>query len=88
MAPAEHKEISAVCYGTGMQSLTYRGQNIFQHGGVCFGINSNVVFVPELQMGMFVVANDKNFGRFWTNVLSRRILDQQLGLEPVDWAPR
>lgn len=73
-------------YGAGQAMYTYRGHYIIEHGGTLPGQKSQVIRVPGSGIGVAVMVNDHEFGTGFYQVVRRRILDQLLGLEPIDWA--
>jgi hypothetical protein len=75
-------------YGFGQKMYTYRGHHVIEHGGADPGQMSQVARVPGAGIGVVVMVNDHEFGTGFHQVVQRMILDQLLGLEPVDWATR
>jgi CubicO group peptidase (beta-lactamase class C family) len=70
-------------YALGFEVRDYRGYRIITHTGGLPGYTSRVTFVPELKLGISVLTNQENSDAFDT--VTRRILDEQLGVGPTDW---
>jgi CubicO group peptidase (beta-lactamase class C family) len=69
-------------YGLGWSLGEYRGYSIAQHGGASDGMNTQLVMVPELELGVVVVSNTFNNFRM---ALANTIIDRIAGLEEKDW---
>ncbi len=70
-------------YTLGWRISYYEGYRMFQHGGATDGINSIIVLVPELDMGIFVAGN--LFCGFRPAIV-RWIIDRTLDIErDHDW---
>ena len=69
-------------YGLGFRLGYYEGVRTSQHGGATDGMNTNLVLVPELDLGIVVVTNTFNT---FMNALANRIVDRYLGLDDRDW---
>ncbi|KAF9070759.1 beta-lactamase/transpeptidase-like protein [Rhodocollybia butyracea] len=81
-------EIGPVVYGGGQMASTYRGHNGIQHGGATPGFHSQVVRFPLENFGVAVLTNDDAYGEQYMEVIKWRIIDEILGLEPIDWDSR
>ena len=55
---------------------------------VLLGFISSVVRLPWDNIGVAVFSNDNDFGGFLTQSITYRLLDEALGLEPIDWNGR
>lgn len=69
-------------YGLGWSLDEYRGFQRSQHGGATDGFNTNLVLIPELDLGIVVVTN--TFSSYQVAV-ANEIVDRIAGLEPRDW---
>jgi hypothetical protein len=69
-------------YGLGWSLDRHRGYAIAQHGGATDGMNTQLVLVRELYLGIVVVTNLFNNFRL---ALANEIIDRIPGLEPHDW---
>ncbi|MCL5255380.1 MAG: serine hydrolase [Gammaproteobacteria bacterium] len=70
-------------YGLGWTLDNYRGFQRSQHGGATDGFNTNLVLVPELDLGIVVVTN--TFSSYQVAV-ANDIIDRFAGLERRDWS--
>lgn len=59
-----------------------------RHGGDVPGFTSQVTRVPALGVGFFTAINDDDVGAVLKGPIVYRILDDLLGLEPIDWEER
>ncbi|MCP1726184.1 CubicO group peptidase (beta-lactamase class C family) [Natronospira proteinivora] len=69
-------------YGLGWGLAQYRGMSIARHGGATDGMNTQLVLVPELDLGVVVVSNLFNHFRM---ALANTVIDRVAGLEEKDW---
>jgi CubicO group peptidase (beta-lactamase class C family) len=69
-------------YGLGFRLSYYEGLRTSSHGGATDGMNTNLVLVPELDLGIVVMTNTFNT---FMNALANRVIDGYLGLEDRDW---
>jgi CubicO group peptidase (beta-lactamase class C family) len=69
-------------YGLGWGLGDYRGYSISQHGGATDGMNTQLVLVPELDLGIVVVTNTFNNFRV---AIANTVIDRIAGLEERDW---
>ncbi len=72
-------------YGLGWAVGSYRNNTIIQHNGGIDGFLTNVVFLPERDLGIVVLTNG---GDLSPDVVSLSVLDHFLGADPVDWVER
>ncbi|KAJ7144729.1 beta-lactamase/transpeptidase-like protein, partial [Mycena crocata] len=84
---AEFPETSPKVYGCGQNRFSYRGHEIVEHGGSNPGFKTIISRLPHDNIGVVVLSNDDNGVRIMEPV-KFRIIDELLGLEPVDWAGR
>ena len=73
---------SLASYGMGWRLSTFEGVRISQHGGATDGMNTNLVLVPEENLGVVVTTNTFNS---FMNALANRVLDRYLGIEDREW---
>lgn len=70
-------------YGLGWNLSDYRGRLVVEHGGAYDGMYSQVVLVPEEQLGLVVLTNSMtSIG----SALKYVVLDQYLGGATRDWS--
>lgn len=72
-------------YALGWDVTDYKGRRMLRHGGATDGMNTNLVILPNEQIGLVIVTN--NFNRFMS-VLANHILDELLGEPATDWNER
>lgn len=70
-------------YGLGFFVENYRGTKVVQHGGHIDGFIADQCFVPEKDFACSVLTNSEN--PYGARVIRYLLLDEALGLEPVDW---
>ena len=85
---ANSPEHGAKLYGLGQWSTTYRGIDIVSHTGSIHGHLSVMMRVPSRRIGFWISVNDEDLGGSFLNVVSNRLLDELLGLDPIDWETR
>lgn len=69
-------------YGLGWYLEDYRGFATVSHGGATDGFNTQIMLVPELELGIIVIGN--TFENFRPAV-TRTIIDRIAGLPQHDW---
>ena len=69
-------------YGLGWRLSDYEGRRMSQHGGATDGMNTNLVLLPEENLGVIVVTN--TFNNFM-NALANRVLDRFLEIDDREW---
>ncbi|HEU4718771.1 MAG TPA: serine hydrolase [Bacteroidia bacterium] len=67
-----------VSYCLGWTTADYHGKQLFWHNGGASGFLSTVCFIPELNLGIVVLANSDNNNLF--NALRQQIIDAYMGL--------
>ncbi|WVR08320.1 hypothetical protein IAU60_005373 [Kwoniella sp. DSM 27419] len=72
-------------YGLGQWRYTYRGHELIGHYGGVFGQLSFMLRVPTKGIAMIVGVNDWTYGQWMIQAVGFTLLDQILGLKPVDW---
>ena len=81
-------EVSPIFYGLGQFILHYRGHLIYSHGGGLPGQLTWSFWLPNEGHGLFIATNDDVGGNIVGQAFSYGILDQLLGLEPINWESR
>ncbi|UCC73781.1 MAG: serine hydrolase [Gemmatimonadota bacterium] len=82
-----YDELGHGAYGMGFRVTSYRGHKVVQHGGGIDGFIALLSFMPRDRIGMIILTNQGADNPVPT-IVARRVYDQLLGLEPVDWAGR
>jgi len=72
-------------YGLGWNLGTYEGRRTSRHGGSTDGMNTNLVLVPEENLGVLVLTNSHNN---LMNAIGNRIIDDFLGIPDRGWGDR
>ncbi|KAJ7607677.1 beta-lactamase/transpeptidase-like protein [Roridomyces roridus] len=85
---ASAPELSPIVYGGGQRRGTYRGFELIEHGGSVVGFKSQVLRIPDQNLGVAVLSNDESFGTEIVETIKFRILDKVLQLPPIDWTAR
>ncbi len=80
-------------YGLGWFVQEYRGHELVLHPGNIDGFAAEVVLIPEIRTGYFVVINSSGWGLFGNSSLCQRVLTYQiadalLNLPNYDWNRR
>ncbi|HME67813.1 MAG TPA: serine hydrolase [Streptosporangiaceae bacterium] len=70
-------------YGLGWFVGRYRGHRLLEHGGGIDGFLTECMLLPDDGIGVAVMTNTTS--SVMTPVVAYRILDELLGLEPLDW---
>ena len=70
-------------YGLGWMIGRYRDHRLAEHGGDIDGFQAECVLLPDDGIGVAVMTNTSSSAM--TPVLAYRVLDELLGLEPLDW---
>lgn len=74
-----------VAYGLGWRLGDYRGRRTASHTGATDGMNTNLILVPEEELGVVVLTN--TFNTFML-ALANEVIDRILGEEDGDWLQR
>jgi beta-lactamase class C len=69
-------------YAYGWRVYEYAGQTVVAHGGTVDGYGAQIMFVPDLDLGIVVLSNSRS-KRLWR--IAPMFLDLILGLPPSDW---
>lgn len=86
-SPIRYDELGHSAYGLGLVVTSYRGHKVVRHGGGIDGFISLLSFMPRDGIGMIILSNLSGDNPV-PAIVSRRVYDQMLGLEPVDWVSR
>jgi CubicO group peptidase (beta-lactamase class C family) len=70
-------------YGLGWQLSERNGRRIVSHGGATDGMNTQLVMVPEADLGVVVLTNTFNG---FMSALANDVVDRMLGEAGTDWA--
>lgn len=81
-------ESGEITYGMAQLMCTYRGHRLIEHTGTIPGQASRIVRIPGSGVGIAIVANELDLGFHFVMVASYRIMDNMLGLEPINWEKR
>jgi CubicO group peptidase (beta-lactamase class C family) len=79
-------ELDALGYALGNMAFCYRGHRLNVHGGSQIGFASQVLVLPDAQVGVSVQTNA--FGSSLPLALGLALVDRLLGVEPIDWGAR
>ncbi|KAF7303230.1 Beta-lactamase class penicillin binding protein [Mycena kentingensis (nom. inval.)] len=85
---ASFPDLSPIVYGGAQMRGSYRGFEYIEHGGATIGHRTQITRVPSQMLGVAVLSNDNEYGSQLMEAVKFRIIDEALGLEPVDWAGR
>ncbi|GLB41349.1 putative beta-lactamase [Lyophyllum shimeji] len=85
---ADFPELSPLVYGGGQARGTYRGHDLIEHGGDVPGYHSQVTRLTNDGLGVMVFSNDNPLGALTMEIVKYRLIDEALGLEPIDWNTR
>jgi CubicO group peptidase (beta-lactamase class C family) len=80
-------ELSNSLYGLGRAMQTYKGYKIATHTGSIDGFYSNLTFIPQQELGIFMVYNGSAAG-IMRSVLAFPVIDQLLNLSYTPWSER
>jgi CubicO group peptidase (beta-lactamase class C family) len=70
-------------YGLGWMIGRYRDHRLVEHGGGIDGFQTECMLLPDDGIGVAVMTNTSS--SVMTPVVAYRVLDELLGLEPLDW---
>ena len=85
--PDSDPEIGPASYGLGLAVTTYRGHKLVLHSGGIDGFISAMSWLPDDKIGVMVLTNFSGTNPVPT-LVTRKVFDLLLGLEPIDWAKR
>lgn len=81
----EHPDIFKEGYGLGWFVGRYRGHRMLNHEGHRPGFFSDVALLPELKIGIVLLCNSGNDGRFVISSIRNMLLDHLIGASGTDW---
>jgi CubicO group peptidase (beta-lactamase class C family) len=81
-----HAEIGASHYGLGLASERYRNHRMVGHGGSMPGWSSQMLLLPDQQVGVVVLTNRDPTPI--PHMLAFAVFDAVCGLESIDWYTR
>ena len=79
-------DIGPTTYALGVAVTNYRGHKLVIHGGGIDGFLSQMSWLPNERIGAIVLTNSTAANI--ANIITYKIYDTFLGLEPVDWIGR
>jgi CubicO group peptidase (beta-lactamase class C family) len=82
------EEIGPTTYGMALSVSNYRGHRLVQHGGGIDGFISQMSWLPDQRIGVVVLTNMSGEANPVPDLVSMRVFDDLLGLEPIDWNAR
>jgi CubicO group peptidase (beta-lactamase class C family) len=80
------RELHSMGYALGNLVFAYRGHRLHLHGGSQVGFASQVLVLPDAQLGVAVLTN--TYGSKLPMALGLTLVDHLLGLEPLPWGSR
>jgi CubicO group peptidase (beta-lactamase class C family) len=80
------KELLHPSYGLGWIIDPYRGYHQVQHGGNIDGFSAMAAFLPQEKIGVVALANQESSSL--PSIITYRVFDLLLGLEPAPWSER
>lgn len=83
-----YAEISIPNYGIALFVRHYRGHRLVHHAGEIGGFRAEIAWLPDDGAGAVVLTNSNGEARVVKTVILRRLLDELLGLDPIDWNAR
>ena len=70
-------------YTPGLIVRDYRGRKVLTHGGILPGFVSQVVMIPDADLGVAVLTNQESGAAF--NAIAYHVVDHYLDAPPLDW---
>ena len=86
MATPQFPASAAEHYGLGIGVGSSHGARTLQHGGGGFGFLSNMIWYPELELGIAIMTNSSSNNLVFS--LEPQILDEIIALDPVLYTQR
>lgn len=80
--PGNNREAAITAYALGWTVTSWNGRTIYRHGGATDGMNTNLILIPEENVGIFITTNTFNT---FMNALGRMLKDYYTGAEFRDW---
>jgi CubicO group peptidase (beta-lactamase class C family) len=87
-SPDQYPELGPATYGMGTFVSSYRGHKMVNHGGGIDGFISAMGWLPNDGIGVVVLTNMSGEANPVPTLVERRVFDDLLGLEPLDWNAR
>lgn len=84
----QYPELGPATYGMGTFVSSYRGHKMVNHGGGIDGFISAMGWLPNDAIGVMVLTNMSGEANPVPTIVERRVFDDLLGLEPLDWNAR
>ncbi|KPJ90148.1 MAG: hypothetical protein AMS18_11420 [Gemmatimonas sp. SG8_17] len=84
----QYPEIGPATYALGLGVTTYRGHKQVSHGGGIDGFISAIGWLPNDGIGVMVLSNMSGEANPVPTLIQRRVFDELLALEPIDWSAR
>ncbi|HBH24356.1 MAG TPA: hypothetical protein DDY13_13145 [Cytophagales bacterium] len=73
-------------FALGWDVMAYRGHLLYNKPGGYIGITSQVVFIPDKEIGLILFANLRSQMAYW--IITLEILDRLLGFEPMSYVEK
>ncbi|MEB3323049.1 MAG: serine hydrolase, partial [Synechococcaceae cyanobacterium] len=83
-----YPELGPATYGLALRLGTYRGHKMAGHGGGIDGFISSMIWLPNERIGVVVLTNRSGDANPVPTIVQQRVLDELLGLDPIDWNAR
>ena len=83
-----YPEISTNLYGMSQMIYSYRSHQVISHTGGQPGQYSVLIRVPRMGIALMIATNDEVFGPGMFRTVANLVLDELLGLTPIDWEDR
>lgn len=84
----QYPELGPATYGMGTFVSSYRGHKMVNHGGGIDGFISAMGWLPNDAIGVMVLTNMSGEANPVPTIVERRVFDDLLRLEPIDWNAR
>lgn len=85
---SDDPEMTVPMYGLAQWTYKYRGFDVVEHTGAMPGQKSLIMRLPGKMIGVAIMVNDQQLGKLFNEVAKWRIIDDLLGLEPIDFKTR
>ena len=83
-----YAEIGVPNYGIALFVRHYRSHRLVHHAGEIGGFRAEIAWLPDERAGAVVLTNSNGEARVVKTIILRRLLDELLGLDPIDWNAR
>ncbi|ORY32151.1 beta-lactamase/transpeptidase-like protein [Naematelia encephala] len=88
MSETFYPELSDVEYGMAQTTRHYRSVRMVGHTGGLPGQYSALYGFPTKGFAVMLALNDEFFGPWFKDIIGYSILDELLGMDPIDWEDR